>query len=250
MDDPHQRDECAILGFGEARATLDEIAHLRKDPGPGRPKALEHQLLKHADEQTVLALVAMMRAVTALPNVHFGEWGVVAAPRWPGRFGTATALERYQADGARGVSPMAIPNVCLHSMSATISLAFTMRGPNFGVGGGLAAVTDGLLTGLGVQLEQRPPGTWVIFTEWDSEPNQEHGAPHARALALAIGPAGELPTARRLLVQPLIHSPMNLAYPRLAGLADYLSRPAAVGDPWSCVLDWGMELVVTQGTKP
>ena len=97
---------------------------------------------------------------------------------------------------------MAIPNVCLHSMSGTISLAFAMRGPNFGVGGGLASVADGLLTGLGVQLEHRPPGTWVVLTEWDFEPGQMPGTPHAHAVALH-GPLGrciERRPSRRLWI--------------------------------------------------
>jgi hypothetical protein len=249
MDDPDPNDECAILSFGTARASLDEIAHLRKDPGPGRPKALEFQILKHADEQTVLALAALLHALAAFPHVLFDDWGVVAAPRWPGRFGTATALERYQADGARGVSPMAIPNVCLHSMSATISLAFAMRGPNFGVGGGLASVADGLLTGLGVQLEHRPPGTWVVLTEWEVEPGQTPGTPHAGALALALAPTYRAPMARRLCLQPSISTRASRACPRLASLTDHLLQPAGANKPWICKLDWGMELVLSEGTK-
>src|SRR5438105_12579195 len=123
MDNPRNKDECAIVAWGTARATLEGIGRLRKELGPARPKTMDFQLLKHADEHTVLALAAMLDGLTAFPpDYDFGDWGVVAAPRWPGRSGTACALERYRADGPRGVSPMAIPNVCLHSPSGTVSL--------------------------------------------------------------------------------------------------------------------------------
>jgi hypothetical protein len=241
-----EMDECAIVGYGMAQATSDEIAQLRRDPGPGRPKAMEFQVLKHADEHTVLALAAMLNGLTIFPpEMQFGDWGVVAAPRWPGRFGTANALERYRADGPRGVSPMAIPNLCLHSLSGTVSLVFQIRGPNFGVGGGLACVADGLLAGLNVQLEQRPSGTWVIFSEWDVEPGQvdARAVPRARALALALRSMEAAPSSRRLRLRPTQNVPLEPACPRLAGLTEYL-HAAADTTPWKCPLDWGMELEI------
>src|SRR5579871_5293318 len=92
-------DTCAIIGFGTATATEDEIARLRKDPGPRRPPTLEHQILKHADELTVIALAAMMEGLGGLPSTtNFADWAVVAAPRWFGRFGTIRALDGLQAD--------------------------------------------------------------------------------------------------------------------------------------------------------
>jgi hypothetical protein len=251
-------DECAIVGFGLAEASLEGIAQLRRDPGPGRPKALEFQVLKHADEHTVLALAAMLNGLEAFPaDYPFGDWGVVAAPRWPGRLGTAHAIERYRADGPRGVSPMAIPNVCLHCVSGTVSLAFQMRGPNFGVGGGLASVADGLLAGLVVQLEQQPPGLWVLFSEWNIEPGQVSAdvSPRAAALALALQPIEQAPLARRLALRPkgakgeretASSLPPN-PYPRIVSLIDYLRRPDTATMTWTCLLDWGMELVVLPG---
>jgi hypothetical protein len=248
-------DECAVFGVGFAQATLEEIARLRKNPGPGRPATLEFQVLKHADEHTVLALSAMLNGLASFPpEAHFGDWGVVAAPRWPGRLGTAGGLEKYHADGARAVSPLIIPNLCLHSLSGTVSLVFQMRGPNFGVGGGLACVPDGLLAGLNVQLEHRPPGTWVLFTEWDVEPGQvgpgqvgSEQTPRASALALALGPIAQTPSARRLKLRPTSARSKRPAYPRLAGLVDFLLCPSSGQTCWSWTLDWGMELVLTQG---
>jgi hypothetical protein len=240
-------DECAIVGYGVAEGTMDDIARLRRDPGPGRPKAMEFQLLKHADEHTVLALAAMLNGLAGLPHTDYRDWGVVAAPRWPGRFGTANALDRHHADGPRGVSPMTIPTVCLHSMSGTVSLAFGLRGPNFGVGGGMASVADGLLAGLAVQLEQQPPGTWVLLSEWDIEPGQCNApnTPRACALALALRPVSQGPFSPRLCLRPTTKPPNGRA--PLVSLTRYLADRVSAALPWTCALDWGKELLVTEG---
>ena len=254
MDGSTNLDACAVVGHGTAHATLEQISLLRKDPGPGRPKALEFQILKHADDHTVLGLVAMMQALAKWPSgADFADWGIVAAPRWPGRLGTAHALERYQSDGPRGVSPLAIPNVCLHSLSGTVSLVFGMHGPNFGVGGGLASVADGLLAGLVMQLEQQPPGTWVLFSEWDAEPGQggHDATTPARALALALAPVEQAPAAPRLCLRPAVLPVSTPAYPRLRTLTDYVLDASPEKMPWSCTFDWGQELVLTEGaSKP
>ncbi len=201
--------------------------------------------------------MAMISGMAALPpEIDFSGWGIVAAPRWPGRLGTLAALERHRADGPRGVSPLTIPNVCLHSLSSTISVVFAMQGPNFGVGGGLAGVADGLLAGLTTHTQYRLPGTWMIFSEWDVEPGQPgtKDEPSARALALALGT--EVGSVASLSLRPTRKAPCGPRYPRLADLIDCFAngqdgKPANsvqhLRMPWSCVLDWGMELVLTQG---
>jgi hypothetical protein len=248
-------DACAIIGFGTAQASMEEFARLRKDPGPTRPEAMEHQILKHADELTVLALVAMMNGLAGFPpGSNFADWAVVAAPRWPGRFGTIRALDGLKADGIRGVSPMTIPHHVLHALSGTVSLVFAMRGPNFGVGGGQTCIRDGLLASLSVQLEQQPPGTWVIFSEWDVEPGQVGATdmPQARALALALGSVAQAPNNRRLLLRPSAGSNRHPEHQRLGGLIDFVGADCnptadAARLAWHCALDWGMELVMTEG---
>ncbi len=242
-------------GFRDRSSIHGRNCRLRKDPGPGRPEAMEHQILKHADELTVLALVAMLNGLAGFPaGSSFADWAVVAAPRWAGRFGTIRALEGLKADGIRGVSPMTIPHHVLHALSGTISLVFAMRGPNFGVGGGRDCIRDGLLAALSVQLEQRPPGTWLIFSEWDVEPGQVGATamPRARALALALGSVAQGPSNRRLLLRPTNSSNRHPEPQRLSGLIDCVdagSNPAAYAarPAWPCVLDWGMELVLTEG---
>jgi hypothetical protein len=105
-----------------------------------------------------------------------------------------------------------------------------------------------------VQLEQKPPGTWLIFSEWDVEPGQIGATemPRARALALALGSVAQAPNNRRLLLRPTDGSNGHPELQRLCGLIDFVgadSDSAADGArfAWNCVLDWGMELVLTEG---
>lgn len=241
--------ECAVIAHGLAQATLEDIGRLRKDPGPGRPAALDHQIMKYADEHTVLALAAMLDGRTRLPaDTDCSSWGVVAAPRWPGRLGIAGALEKFHDVGARGVSALLIPTLCLHSLSGTISLVFGMHGPNFGVGGGLAAVADGLVSAIMVQCEQRPPGVWLIFTEWNVEPGQIGAAvtPKLTALMLALAPADHPSALGQLRLHPTDIVPMEPACPRLTELVDHVT--SGTDQPWSVRLDWGVEVTVRWAT--
>jgi len=250
MNDARITDECAIVGYGVSHKTPAEIAYFRKDPGPGRPQAMTYQLLRHADDHTVLALAAMQDCQAYWPpKVPLEKWGIVAAPRWPGRQGTAIALERFRADGPHGVSPMTIPNICLHSLSAMVSMVFEMKGPNFGVGGDLANIADGLMTGLSVQLEQKPPGTFVILSEWDVEPGPvDSPTPSVgQALVLALGPLEQNPCAPALAMKPVNNGHKGNRNPRLPGLIAFFLDPQSDNTSWKCTLDWDMELVLSRG---
>ena len=245
------RDECDIAAFGMAQATLEECARLRKEPGPRRGRLADVSILRHADEHTVIGVAALLAALEHYPEAaSFDDWGVVAAPRWPGRVGTAHALDKFHTEGPRYVSALLIPNLCLHSMSGTLSLAFQMRGPNFGAGGGLANIADGLFTGLVVQLEHRLPGTWVVFSEWNVEPlgAPESARPVASALAMALVPPGQ-GRGLRLRLQPSAVSPSanasHAGQPRLGQLTDFLNGEASLQN-WVCPLDWGMEMTVSR----
>jgi hypothetical protein len=241
-------DSCDVAVIGILEASLDDMAALRKCPGPPHQNDQDFSCLKYADEHTVLGLGAVLHALTRLPRVEpLDSWGVIAAPRWPGRLGTAHAIAKYRANGPRSISPVAVPNLCMHAMSGTISMALGMHGPNFGVGGGLASVADGLLAGLVVQLEHRLPGTWLVLSEWDVEPGSrpDDTIPTARALALALVTPGAGDAGWRLRLQATASPSPHLACPRLAELTQFLAAPRRPERAWSCTLDWGMELVVT-----
>jgi hypothetical protein len=264
----HRIDHCGVAAAAVITADAAEVARLRAAAGTA---------LKHADEQSVLAVAAVHQAAAPMPpRGPFDDWGVVVAPRWQGRFGVTAVIDKYATAGVRAVSPAAIPNYCLHAPAATVSLALAARGPVFGVGGGPAHVTDGLLTALGVQVGRDTPGTWLALTEWDGP--QDAGSGRAVALALvpggtvgsrwcltlwAVSAEGPNPPAPFPLREggeeskgPLGSSPSSRSGkgagglglfpppPLLAGLAEFLTGRPAVR--WDCPLDGGGELTLAR----
>ncbi len=170
-----------------------EIERLRPQPGPTYRKPLSPKTLRFADDQTVAGMSALLHAIhnRGWHDRSFADWGVIGVPRFLGRTVTASNIHRSQADPAFSISPHIIPNQCLHSISGAVSVALGIHGPNFGVGGGPQAVSEGLVTGLSVVAELRIPGLWIICTEFDPEPVPEPGgqprnAPIVHAAAMAI----------------------------------------------------------------
>lgn len=162
---------CGVAAFGSARASTGQVAALRRMPGlQGTP--LPNSFLKHTDEQTVVGLAAVFEAIRRhdLVDTSFTDWGVLAAPRFLGRACLAVALQRFAQEGAWGVSPHLIPHRSLHSLSGTVSQALAIHGPNFGVGGGPASVSEVMLAALALLEEGHVPGVWVVLTGWDPEP--------------------------------------------------------------------------------
>src|SRR4051794_860245 len=91
----------AVVAFGTARAAFDDVAALRKAPGPPGGPRVAYSLLKHADEQTVLGLSAVLNGLTGsgLADRPMDEWGVIAAPRFLGRVAGALHIDRYRRQG-------------------------------------------------------------------------------------------------------------------------------------------------------
>jgi hypothetical protein len=170
---------------------------LRLKPGPGAGQSLPANFLKHADEQTVLALAAVLTAVdrSELTGTDLTEWGIVSGPCFLGRLTLAGALSRYAVEGAWGVSPHFIPHRSQHAVSGTISQALKIRGPNFGTGGGPGSAAEALLAGTALLSQHDLPGVWVVVTGWTPEllPTED-GRPAApstcMAVALALVPSG------------------------------------------------------------
>jgi hypothetical protein len=190
-----------VAGLGIVRATLAELPALRQKPGRVGAEALPPSFLKHADDQTVTGVAAVLQALEAdgLGGRAFGDWGVVAAPRFMGRTALAAALGKFRAEGAWGISPHLIPHRSLHSLSGTISQALKVHGPNFGSGGGPGGAADALLTATALLHGGRLPGVWVVLTGWEPEPATDargqvvtpDGVCSAVALALVpVAPGG------------------------------------------------------------
>jgi hypothetical protein len=160
-----------VAAHGLVQATAAEFATLRPLLGPVGDKPLPASFVKHLDEQSVVGLAAVYRAI----HDHnqdvggFGDWGILAAPRFFGRGAMAAALQRFAAEGAWGISPHLIPHRSLHSLSGSISQALGIRGPNFGVGGGPEGAGEGLLAALALASRREVPGVWIVLTGWDPE---------------------------------------------------------------------------------
>jgi hypothetical protein len=134
---------------------------------------------------------------------------VVAAPRFLGRATLTTALQRFAAEGAWGISPHLIPHRSLHAVSGTISQALQIHGPNFGVGGGPGAEVEAMLTGAALLSAGEVPGVWVVLTGWHPEPAPDRKgqvAAHCVCQGLALALVAPRPgvAGRRLRIVPVM----------------------------------------------
>ena len=195
-----------IATLAQATIALADVPKLRRQPTGTTGHAL---VLRHADEQTLAALVAVRRAAEARgwSADDMRDFAVIASPRFFGRTGTATIVHRFRQQGPIGVSPMGIPSLSLHSPSGTISVILGMHGPNFGVGGGPNHVADGFLTALALHRDRLAPVIWLVLTAYESEPLLDAegrcGTPahiHAVAMALTTQAVAQAPWSLR--VQP------------------------------------------------
>ena len=247
FDHGDNNDNCDVAAWGVMRAPLDEVPALRKVPGPLVGSRLPPSLLKHADEHTVLGLGAVLRAIHdgGWRDRDLSGWGVIAAPRFPGRVSLAGSLEKFVRRGAASVSPLIIPNLSLHAMAGSISLALKMRGFNFGVGGGHDHLAEALMTGLAARGDGGVPGVWVVASEWDPEPVPDGlGGSHCSTVgtAVALALVAEEAGIARLGLRLISAGPISGEAPassRLAELADFLlsrSSPTGSTRPWRCPL--------------
>lgn len=216
LDDPAPAQRraicCEVSAHALLRVPLESLPELRRHPGCVGGAPLPVSFLKHADEQSVAGLAAVYRAIqqSALQELCFRDWGVVAAPRFLGRPTMAAALQRFAAEGAWGVSPHLIPHRSLHSLSGTVSQALKIHGPNFGVGGGPGGAVEALLAALALLERKRLPGVWIVLTCLDPElpPDASGGsAPGTQAVGLALALSHVQPNNRsRLRLRLVPHS--------------------------------------------
>ena len=238
---------CAVVAHASLRVPAETVAGLRKPLQPCTGEPLPISLLKNADDQTVAALAAVSAAIRThgLAGRDFSAWGVVAAPRFLGRAAMGHVLHRFRQEGAWGISPHLIPHRSLHAVSGTLSLALKIHGPNFGVGGGPLAESEGLAVAAALVGRGDLPGVWAVLTGYDPEvipPDPGAQAPEGQAgyvppciaVALALtAPGPETPGLRlevsQLAAGTLTEGPIVSGWPVLTldALATALSEGAA-----------------------
>ncbi len=247
---------CGVVAHAVVESTLTGLATLREVSGRVAGRDIPPRFLRYADEQTVVGLTAVLRAIEQFGGEVpcFDEWGVVAAPRFPGRIGGAAAQVKYRQGGPSTISPHVIPQCSLHSLSSAISIALAMRGPNLGVGGGPEALAEGFAAAAGFLSGGMVPGLWLVLTGWDPEAAPDgHGAitneAIGRGVALALIPGHRPTDLLQWTITPwgdLAGGPADQpddAAPaaRLTALAQWLvgdTDPARAAR-WSCGLPWG-----------
>src|SRR5438309_10402506 len=94
-----------LSSWGTARADLSSIAALRKAIPAWAPKDTPGHFLKYADEQTVVGVAALDRAITAGEQdaTQYRDWPIIAAPRFIGRIDGTATLERVVGGGGPAI---------------------------------------------------------------------------------------------------------------------------------------------------
>ncbi len=200
---------CEVIAQAGFRAEAAELPALRKAPGPQGDPPPSPGLLRHADEQTVVGLAALLRAVRAAARDvgGFGGWAILSAPRYLGRAAFLVSFPQFIDEGAWGISPHLIAAHSLHSPSGTYSQVLQAHGPNLGVGGTPGGERESLLAAASLLDSGVVPGVWVVFSgPVDPSTRAEGVAPPSayEALAMALMPVGVAPVANpaRLSIRP------------------------------------------------
>jgi hypothetical protein len=180
---------CRVAGAACVRASAATVAETRRRPIEIGTHKLPASFLKHAEDQTVVAMMAVLRVLEdkSWQARSFADWGVIAAPNFFGRAIDAQTIERFHQEGAWGVSPHLIPHQSLHALSGTISQALKIYGPNFGIGGGANSAPDAFLIAASMLCDALP-GLWLILASHESEWIPPTPPPVCQAIAVALTP--------------------------------------------------------------
>jgi hypothetical protein len=194
--------DCAVAASAWHSAPADDIPRLRADAAAAFD-TLSAGVLKQADEQSLVALLAVRAALDGAGRrpADCEHWGLVAAPRMPGRRRIAESLAKYREQGAWSVSPHVIPHCSLHSLPGLLSQALNQHGPNIGAGGMIGGEAEALWGALALLAGERLPGVWLILTGWDRE-SLSTGGVSCQAVVLGLLPAAQAPALPRVRFVP------------------------------------------------
>lgn len=243
-----------IAAHAMVAARISEIASLRSGGWPASAPPLPPRFLRHADEQTVVGMHAVLAAIASLPErPSLDTHGVIAASCQAGRFGGAQALVQAATGGGVAVSTHVIPQCSLHSPAGAVSVGLGMHGPNIGVSGGPDALSEGMLAAF--SWLQHPADAvsdtaWLIVTGWDDEPSLDAAGtptndPICRAVAVALArpsAAGKAAGQRlTLTLDPRDGMALSPSSDSLRRFGESLAEHARAGmaPTWSHRFPWG-----------
>jgi hypothetical protein len=248
---------CHVAAHATVRANPEQLAQWRREPPHLTGQPLLASLVKHSEDQTVVAVAALHSALSAHGWLgrSFTEWGVIAASNFFGRGGNALTIQRYAQEGAWGVSPHMIPHHSLHALSGTISQLLKVHGPNFGISGAAQACQEAFLIAAALLAEGNVPGLWLVLTgherEWIPVENGKTVEPArplvCEAVAMALMPAVRGEDGLMLQVGPDLHR-VGLADLTLHAFASALEAAGLTRGQWRLPGTGWVELQsVTQG---
>lgn len=219
-----------LAASGGVRLPWSEMTGLRAHPGSFQGRDLAN-LVRQSDELTLTAIAAMNRSIedAGWSDRSFANWGVVASARSFGRVRFDTLLGRFRKMGAQARLPVAVPHLSLHAIASTLSVAFGVNGPSFGVSGRDSQVGEALLAGIGLIEREDVEGVWIVLADFDPEPRFDDGGiaaddVTAQAVALAV--------CRDSGAMELTLKPGKAAESSVSDLIEWLQGP--YGYPW-CV---------------
>ena len=240
---------CGIAAVGVVEATVASLPALREAPGRPGGRQIPHRFLRYAEDQSVVALAAVLKAFDEHrpPQICCDDWGVLGAPRFHGRMAGSTVLHKYMQGGPATTSPHAIPQLSLHAVASAVSVALGMRGLNLGIGGGPEVLSEALAGAMSFLAQWQMPGLWLVCTEWNPEPIPDSRGANSiesicRGVALALVPSTGHDLSMRLTPgepeRDEVHSTPKDTTLQLAELAHWLTS-----DPgWSQSVGWSHDL--------
>jgi hypothetical protein len=161
--------ELGILAHGWASLSVAELADLRQKGIERFSARLRPPLLKHSDEQTLAAALALDRAIARMEGSgtqDLSRWAIVSATRYLGRTAFAAVIDKYKIDGPWGVSVQVIPHTSPHALASSLSLALASHGPCLGAGASPGEEPNAVLTAATLLAVPNVAGAWVVFSGW------------------------------------------------------------------------------------
>lgn len=232
--------ELSIIACGSARLSMPELAAIRKESISDLPTVLSPQLLRHSDEQTLAALVAVSNAIRCgtQTNWSFENWAIVCLSRNLGRSAFAAVIDKYRSEGPWGVSVQVIPHCTAHAVAGTISLSLGSHGPCIAAGSGEDGEADTLISAASILRQGNWRGAWIVFSGWIPElaidpAGHPSGDSTCLAAAIAVVPGRSRQSLGRICIDKQVDRPASFKEKRLpVSLMTFLAEAGDVHQSW------------------